>query len=118
MALYKTFAISGGNQNGQPDRPPDRTGGLSYQAVWAGLDAFDATVAMEWSNDGVTWYPMVTNEPMLRTPNNGAFIVKTTPVYVNGSSGPTWSPPITSGSTFAVDSMDATTNPPLKYVFP
>ena len=55
MALYKTFAISGGNQNGQSDRPPDRTGGLSYQAVWSGLDSFDATVAIQWSNDGLTW---------------------------------------------------------------
>lgn len=75
-------------------------------------------IDLAWSDDGVTWYPMVTNEPMLRTPNNGAFITKTTPVYVSGSSGPTWSPPITSGSTFTVDSMNATTNPPLKYVFP
>ena len=55
MALYQTFAISGGNKNGNSDRPPDRTGGLSYQAVWSGLDAFDATVAMQWSNDGITW---------------------------------------------------------------
>ena len=55
MALYKSFAVADGNQNGQSARPPDRTGGLSYQAVWSGLDAFDATLAIQWSNDGITW---------------------------------------------------------------
>lgn len=74
-------------------------------------------IDIDWSDDGVTWYPMVTNEPMLRTPNNGAFIVKTTP-EATGYLSQTWSPPITEGSTFVVDSMNATTNPPLKYVFP
>jgi hypothetical protein len=55
MALYKVFSISGGNQNGPSDQPPDRTGAISFQAVWSGVDALDATVEMQWSNDGATW---------------------------------------------------------------
>jgi hypothetical protein len=57
-------------------------------------------ISVYWSTDGVNWNTMVTNAEIKPTGQYGTLYVKTTPVTVGGV---TYSPPITSGSTFVVE---------------
>lgn len=72
MPLYKTFSVANGNQNGDADTPNGRSGGMSYQAVWSGIDAFDATVEIQWSNDRATWEQVPTLIETIATASGSA----------------------------------------------
>lgn len=97
-------------------RQDNDTFGIPYNQAGSTSMSPNNVLDFYWSEDGVTWNTIATDLSMYdATNNNGAFIIKTTPITQNGT---TWSPPITTGSTFVVDRMNTTTNQTLRYIFP